>query len=468
MLSQTSTALIDVRLADEKHSSVEESHFFTLVKLSENFEKGQFSGCLALDFDETILCYVESERTKQINIKDEEQLREILEKAQKNNLMIVVVTARTEKLQDAFKDAPYLAIEPVLKTIGIDYFSAIYYTNGNYKSHALFDIKRRIFHSDKKNEGFKKIAFVDDLDVYLNECRAAGFSNSFCVDDLRLRDYLNRFFYQKETTVEELESKTITVEEVYGEVLESIYDLESDCILNDDNDYFESVEIDPSYRLNKILEECKLSTPENRLQLSRLTPENLESLLQEDNREDFVLLAENGLLNNFTMKLMNDFISIPEFVFAIQNKDINKIKEMCLQYFSQPFYFNMFMILTQLKILNITDEGILRKTFNVISQDSFENLSILAQIMKDHSKLLLDQGIEQYHAILKLLELLTGLHLNNKENMNKIKQIENFDFVKFYSLCKDLHDKSALNSKTLTETIESLMPSKVTMGLKQS
>ena len=95
MLSQQplSTTSSSTSVIEEKLET--KSINITLKILNENFETGQFKGCLVLDFDETLLHYDHSVVLEKLVLKREEEFREILKEAKENNILVVIGTART-------------------------------------------------------------------------------------------------------------------------------------------------------------------------------------------------------------------------------------------------------------------------------------------------------------------------------------------------------------------------------------
>lgn len=470
MLSQqpTTTTSLSTSIIEKKLESrtvlVDEHKAITLKILNENFDKGQFSGCLVLDYDETLLQYELSAAVKQVVLKRKHEMAAIIKEAKQNNILVVIGTARTASKEQLCKDAPYLSVDSGIKAIGIEHFSAVYFSNGNFKSPILLHLKDKFFKDDP--EGFDKIAFVDDLDCYLNECRQAGFKNSFCSDNPLLQFDLRDFFAaangrQPEPLIVE-DEKLINYTGEGGEIVSDDDDEESEEIdqfePDPDSDYCTFFK---KYNGSKSAESKSLPADMRvqKLLLSEKMGEALEGLDQDDAE----LLGENGILNNITVQLMLDGFDIQEFLLYMNTDSLDEIRKTLFLKLSEDFYKQLYTIMMHLHVLGVKDETQFKRMLNVASNK--DNLNLLSYLVTNYPKNLLD--LKQLDAMLEIFEILTKFGLSNQENITKLKQMKDLNFVSVCAVLQDLEKSFTLDKVTLNGILEP-EAARSTLGLKQS
>lgn len=146
----------------------------TIVPLDKKeFNIAQPEGILAFDLDNTLLDCEMSKQEKKIVLKNPEEIIELLEKAKRNNVMVVIVTSRYYIGKTFMPD--YLNIDKVLDILGKHYFTAVYYTNAGPKEDALIELNNRFFPKDEYESRFHDICLVDDQKENLEPCYKAGF-----------------------------------------------------------------------------------------------------------------------------------------------------------------------------------------------------------------------------------------------------------------------------------------------------
>lgn len=142
---------------------------WTLLKQTPAIPHQKPIGILVFDIDGTL--YDGKKRT----VLNKERIQKIIEKALKNNILIVAATARHFLRAEQKSDLPQKEnpVIQIIQEIHPNAFSWVYFTDNKSKKNVLEDLK--IKHGAHLLDAKTKICLVDDQDDFIAECRQAGF-----------------------------------------------------------------------------------------------------------------------------------------------------------------------------------------------------------------------------------------------------------------------------------------------------
>jgi hypothetical protein len=139
------------------------------------------SRILALDLDDTLLDLKTSIRFKKTSIKNYLQIKELLRIANKQNIAVVIITARYLHTQ-VKKKVNCISVLRTLARLGIHHFSEIFFTNNTCKRSALEHLYAQHFRPSWFNcrSLRHKVCLVDDRIQNLLAPSQAGFDTIHC------------------------------------------------------------------------------------------------------------------------------------------------------------------------------------------------------------------------------------------------------------------------------------------------
>jgi hydroxymethylpyrimidine pyrophosphatase-like HAD family hydrolase len=154
-------------------------------------------GILVLDVDNTLV----SEKNTFMQL---DRVTKIIKNAYDNGYIIVIATARPYELD--FKNP--ISVKQLLDKINPEYFTWVYYTNGQPKVHVLYHLLDKYFQNNALAKN--KICMVDDMMDFLQPCINAGFK-TIHVDSGT--DYLDKMeaFVDNVTDIKQLENTLKTL-----------------------------------------------------------------------------------------------------------------------------------------------------------------------------------------------------------------------------------------------------------------
>lgn len=138
------------------------AHFHCVSLWPEQRLRKKYKKILALDIDDSIIDNAESVKTGKLVFIHLEKLKQKIQYAIANNILVVIVTARyTEHLHNQ----EFLTVRNIINVLGAENFARIFFTNGHCKKYVMDFLWDYHFESDPKKK--KCICLYDDLQDYL-------------------------------------------------------------------------------------------------------------------------------------------------------------------------------------------------------------------------------------------------------------------------------------------------------------
>lgn len=127
-------------------------------------------GILAFDIDETLY------DTKKNAVRNEKRIQNLIQKALRNNILIVAVTARnfSQHEMQSGEYAKLKAVYQIIQEIHPNAFSFIFFTENKSKKDVLESLKKEF--ANNLVLPTPKICLIDDQDRFLDPCAQAGFT----------------------------------------------------------------------------------------------------------------------------------------------------------------------------------------------------------------------------------------------------------------------------------------------------